>query len=196
MPYPTKLHAEQIVQTAKQLLEEGGPDSLTMRSLAAALGVRASSLYRHFEHRERLMLALGAQAATELQQELEQINADLGPREALKQLAELYLQYARNHPHLYDLLMTKDTKRTPEQLATSSEKKLWNTMLHFVGRLSGHPDDTDHAVAYWTFLHGFCVLERSEMFGASGPKGGLEVGLNALLDHMQRSHVAAIQDGI
>lgn len=95
------------------------------------------------------------------------------------------MNYARAHPHLYDLLLIKSEELSSEQLAASPGKHLWNTLLRLVGKLSLHPDDTDHAVALWVFLHGYVALERSGMFGASGPQGGLEAGLDALMNRME-----------
>jgi hypothetical protein len=51
-----------------------------------------------------------------------------------------------------------------------------------VGGLTGDPDDTAAAVAFWAFLYGYVESERSGLFGASGPKGGFEVGLEALIE--------------
>lgn len=183
MAYPSKLHAEQILQEAQTLLEQGGPEALRMRGLAESLGVRASSLYRHFPNREALLRALEDGATRHLQTAIQAAGRDLPPRAALHATAHAYLHYARTHPHLYALLLTPGREATDPR--GTAGKALWNTLLEQVGALSGHPDDTDHAVALWTFLHGFVVLERSGLFGASGPRGGLEVGLKALFDQME-----------
>lgn len=185
MPYPAKLHPDDILQAARHLLESSGIEHLTMRNLAAALGVQPSSLYRHFPSRDDVLDALGEQAARELQLELGGVLDERHPRRALREASRTYLAFSRQHPHLYDLLLRKPGDLTPEQLAASAGKHLWNTILQLVGNLSGNKDDTDHAVAFWTFLHGFVTLERSGTFGASGPRGGLEAGLEALLNHMQ-----------
>lgn len=185
MPYPAKLGSEQILEAAQTLLEESGPDALTMRPLAEALGVRASSLYRHFGSREVLLRALGDQAALALRDALLHAAADQPPRPALLSAAQAYLTYARTHPHLYALLLTKETDLTPAELQASAGKALWNTLLLLIGRVSGHPNDTDHAVAFWTFLHGFASLEAAGTFGKSGPQGGFQVGVEALVAHME-----------
>ena len=38
----------QIVEAARQILERDGESALTMRRLAADLGMKAPSLYKHF----------------------------------------------------------------------------------------------------------------------------------------------------
>ncbi|SEJ25046.1 transcriptional regulator, TetR family [Deinococcus reticulitermitis] len=185
MPYPAKLTTDQILDAAQTLLETQGAEALTMRSLAQVLGVQASSLYRHHASRDVLLLALSDRAALELLDTLLDVSRGLSPRAALEGAAQAYLDYARSHPNLYALLLLKRGPLSSDQLARSAGKQLWNGFLRLVGALSGDPDDTDHAVAYWTLLHGFAELERSGAFGASGPRGGLDVGLTAILDHME-----------
>ncbi|UBV43672.1 WHG domain-containing protein [Deinococcus taeanensis] len=189
MPYPTKLTREAIEQAAWTLLEQGGPDALAMRPLAECLGVRPASLYRHVTNRETLLRHLAEHAATELRTTLTTAAQGHPPRAALNLLAHTYLHFARTHPHAYTLLLTPNA--TPEPgLKTTAGKALWRTLLEHVGALTGHPDDTGHAVAYWTFLHGAASLERAGLYDSSGPQGGLDIGLNALLDRME----AARQD--
>ncbi|MBZ9712923.1 TetR/AcrR family transcriptional regulator [Deinococcus multiflagellatus] len=183
MPYPAKLTPEAIQAAAWALLEQGGPAALGMRPLAEALGVRPSSLYRHVGSREALLTTLAEQAASALRTELTAA-AGLPPRAALAAVAQAYWHFARTRPHAYDLLLTPVAPGAPG-LWTPAGKALWGALLERVGALTGHPDDTGHAVAYWTFLHGAAALERAGLYGQSGPQGGVEIGLGALLDQME-----------
>jgi AcrR family transcriptional regulator len=54
----------QIVDAAEDLLEEQGPDGLTMRTLAARLGIQAPSLYKHVAGKDELEVLLIAQIET------------------------------------------------------------------------------------------------------------------------------------
>ena len=184
MPYPTKLTAETIFEAALRLFEQGGPDALSMRPLAAALGVRPSSLYRYFPERDALLGALETHATHELHQALNHAAEGLGPADAFFAAAHSYLGYARAHPHLYSLLVRL---RDPYVAEPGPAKDLWNEVLRIVGAITGNPDDTAAAVAFWAYLHGFALLERSGQFGESGPQGGFERGLTALLSGLQRS---------
>ncbi|WP_161883179.1 TetR/AcrR family transcriptional regulator [Deinococcus alpinitundrae] len=184
MPYPSKLTPDSILQAAQTLLDAGGPASLNMRPLAAALGVQASSLYRHFSDRETLLRALEDVAASEFDQVLRAASSGKAPREALWAAAEAYLDQARRFPHRYGLLLSP---RPPAAAQPSPSKNLWNIVLHLVSALSGQPDDTTRTVALWAYLHGYAVLDRSGLFGLSGPRGGFDLGLTALLDEMERA---------
>ncbi len=66
--------------------------------------------------------------------------------------------------------------KVPDQV-----QRLWQFILAQVSLASGQPDDTAETVALWAFLHGFAELERSGLYGLSGPGAGFERGLAALL---------------
>ena len=51
----TPLSPERVLEAAIQLADEGGLESLTMRKLAAELGVEAMSLYHHVANKEALL---------------------------------------------------------------------------------------------------------------------------------------------
>ena len=146
-----------------------------MRNLAQALEMKAPSLYRHYPDKAALEAALKFRGAELLQQTLEPVLSE-NPIETLRRTANAYLQFSREHPYLYDLMHA--VYDTPSIGAT---KKLWNTVLRVVGGITGNPDDTASSVAFWSFIHGFCSLERTGQFGLSGPKGGFEAGIEALI---------------
>jgi TetR/AcrR family transcriptional regulator, tetracycline repressor protein len=54
----------EVLQAAIELLDEVGLDGLTMRLLAARLGVRASALYRHYPSKQALLDAMAAHLVT------------------------------------------------------------------------------------------------------------------------------------
>jgi AcrR family transcriptional regulator len=182
MPYPAKLTADKILGAALELLDKGGLGALNMRPLADALGVRPSSLYRYYPDREALLRALGAHAAKGLHEAIQRATRAGPPTDALAAAAHAYLGYARAHPHLYSLLLRP---RAPYTAEPGPGKDLWNEVLALVGAVTGVPDDTAAAVAFWAYLHGFILLERSGQFGLSGPKGGFERGLGALISGLR-----------
>lgn len=64
-PKRRTLDRPRVVAAALSLLEEAGFDGLSMRALAARLGVRAPSLYRHVRDKEELLVHIAdAMAAT------------------------------------------------------------------------------------------------------------------------------------
>lgn len=179
MPYPAKLSPEAILDAALQLLESGDPEALSMRSLAGKLGVRPSSLYGHYADRDALESAMAEAGARRLGEAITQASAGRAPAAALRATAYAYLGFARNHPALYGLLLAP---QATEPARPGAGKDLWNLVLGLVGTVTGIEDDTAGAVAFWAYLHGYVALERSGLFGLSGPRGGFERGLEALTE--------------
>jgi AcrR family transcriptional regulator len=60
------LDQAQVVRAALALLDEIGLDKLTMRRLAARLGVKAASLYRHVRNKEELLALLGDEISAQI----------------------------------------------------------------------------------------------------------------------------------
>jgi AcrR family transcriptional regulator len=174
MPYPAKTNPEEILKTALELLEQDAP-LLSMRNLAERLNIKAPSLYKYYADKEALELALIQEGSRELKLELEKVTQSKDIKKTFFAVSQSYLQFARRRPALYTLMMTKLSS------PSGAGKDLWNFVLTLISQVTKQPDDTAATVAYWSFLHGYSVLERSGMFGASGPKGGLEVGLEAFL---------------
>ena len=55
-----------IVRAALDLLDDVGLDDLTMRALAARLGIKAASLYRHVRSKDELLALLGDEISGEI----------------------------------------------------------------------------------------------------------------------------------
>ncbi len=176
MPFPAKTDFDSILNAALEILERDGPEALSMRNLASALEMKAPSLYRHYPDKAALETALKMRGSELLQAALERAIRDQDPIQAMRKAANASLKFARAHPYLYDLMNAPGGAPS-----TGAAKKLWNTILELVGAVTGNPDDTASSVAFWAYLHGFCSLERTGMFGQSGPKGGFKIGLEALI---------------
>ena len=83
------LDRPQVVRAALDLLDEIGLDGLTMRELAARLGVKAASLYRHVRDKEELLVLL----ADEISGELPVVEDILPGQEWQRRLVEMARRY-------------------------------------------------------------------------------------------------------
>lgn len=87
------INADQIVQTALQLLDQVGLDGLTMRRLADNLGIKAASLYWHVQDKDELIVLL----ANALCGSLKAPDPALSWREQLARFADEYRQTLLSH---------------------------------------------------------------------------------------------------
>ena len=78
---------EEIIQTARRLLVESGPDAVTLRAIAREMGMTAPGLYRYFDNRDELVRHVCANIFTELGGDIQRaIDAATPPAEAPDQL--------------------------------------------------------------------------------------------------------------
>jgi AcrR family transcriptional regulator len=64
--------AEEIIQTARRLLVDSGPDAITLRAIAREMGMTAPGLYRYFDNRDELVRHICAGIFTELGADIHQ----------------------------------------------------------------------------------------------------------------------------
>ncbi|MFD9091995.1 TetR/AcrR family transcriptional regulator [Streptomyces collinus] len=141
--------AREIAGAARDILEESGPDRLTMRTLADRLGIRAPSLYKHFPDKHAVEVELTAQMLTESAEALEA--AEARAPGSLEALAGAYRAYALAHPHLYRLATEQPLPRA--ELPAGLEDR---AALPLLRACAG---DLDRARAVWAFAHGMVILE-------------------------------------
>ncbi|MEV3853348.1 TetR/AcrR family transcriptional regulator [Streptomyces sp. NPDC050095] len=163
--------ATEIAAEARVLLEESGPDALTMRALADRLGIKAPSLYKHFPDKYAVEVELVTQMLTESALACEE--AEARSPGSLLALGEAYRAYALAHPHLYCLGTERPLPRhaLPEGLEDRAAAPL-------VRACDG---DADLARAVWAFAHGMVILEIHGRFPVDADlTGAWRTGLSAL----------------
>ena len=70
---------EEIIQTARRLLVDSGPDAMSLRAIARDMGMTAPGLYRYFDSHEELLRHVCASIFTELGQDIHQAIHAAGP---------------------------------------------------------------------------------------------------------------------
>ncbi|OBX25178.1 TetR family transcriptional regulator [Gelidibacter algens] len=84
---------EEIIKTAAKLFKEKGYSAVTMRDLAAAMGIKAASLYNHITSKQDILKAIIVSLAEEFTREMNVIKAsDLRAIEKLKLIVALHVE--------------------------------------------------------------------------------------------------------
>jgi AcrR family transcriptional regulator len=153
MARPSKFTREQLQQASLKLVDREGLAALTMRSLAAALGTGAMTLYNYVADRAELEALLVEAVAAE-------IEPLPGPcvdwREELRAIALAMWRAARAHPHVIPLLLTR---RSVAQATLAPVEALLNALARS-GR-SGH-----ELLAAFRTISGFAMgIAQAEVAG-------------------------------
>jgi AcrR family transcriptional regulator len=148
--------AREIVTVARQLLEDEGLDSFSMRRLADRLGVRAPVIYKYFASKSALVAAL---VSVGFEEQGALFEAALTSSDhPLTTMAGIYRAYGRDNPNLYRLMYDQDLER-PLLLPGSEER----AVIPVVQAAGG---DRDLARSAWAFAHGMTILELNGRFPA------------------------------
>ena len=189
-PAPRRISDDAIVASARAILEEAGLDAVTMQAVAARLGVRSPSLYKHVASRGHLIRLVAEDAFADLGSALRAAShgGSTGRRRAraragLVAIASAYRAWAHAHPRAYGLLyaaLPDDERPAPEVGGAAAEPLL--DVLRGVAP-AGEELAAARTVAAWG--HGFVSMELAGAFRLGGD-------VDAAFDYGVAAVVAAV----
>jgi AcrR family transcriptional regulator len=147
--------ADEVVAAARLVLERDGAEGLTMRSVAAELGIQAPSLYKHVAGKGAIEVVLIDAAFEEIGRSLHDALRRPGRRTPLEALLAAYRRHALAHPNLYRLATAGRLPR--RDLAPGLEGWAGEPFLAVAG-------DPHRAQALWAYAHGMVILELDGRF--------------------------------
>lgn len=115
---------EALIEQAITSVNAVGADHVSLRAVAAAVGVSPSAAYHHFADKDALIEAVSQRGFVELDSFiLAQVSTDAeqsNPIELLRHSANAYISYAVDHPHLFQVMFSGiQAPRRPEYIESS-----------------------------------------------------------------------------
>jgi AcrR family transcriptional regulator len=158
------LNTDRVVAEAAELADEAGPDHLTLAALAARLGVRQPSLYKHIASLDSLQQLIARRAKAEFADVLGRAAIGRARDDALVAMAHAWRAWALEHPGRYQIGQRAPAPGDADHLAVADRFVAVMTAV-----MAGYGIDGDDAIdaarAYRSALHGFVSLEASGGFG-------------------------------
>jgi len=159
-----------ILSATKEICVEEGIGQLTMRRLAARLGVTPPAIYRHFRDKDDLIQALVHDANRSLGTYLRAALKGTTPRARLLLVAERYLAFALREPLHYQVLFLSRGRTDMDLLPREARSANFRFVLDRIreGMTTGtlrRQDPTAVAITFWGLLHGLVALHRQGRFG-------------------------------
>ena len=156
-----------IVAAALHLLETEGPAALTMRRVAAHLGIRGPSLYKHVTDKGVIEGLLQQHAMAEFGKAVRAAGPDA------RSVAAAYRAWALANPHLYELAARRPVRR---DIVGDNEAFAAAPLVQAVG------GDPDRARALLGLAHGLVDLELNDHFPAGADvEAAWRVAVDALV---------------
>ena len=161
---------DEIVSAATRLVNEGMPQSVTLRAVAREAGISAPAIYLHFPDVDSILLAVAQEAFAVLERELGEPD-DADPAARLRAVCAAYLSFAQSRPHQYRIMFGAvwDAGKALDQTPALADDLAVLGMGAFdvirsalaacaeAGRSATRDPFTD-ATALWVGLHGFAQL--------------------------------------
>lgn len=165
-PAPARTTDAAILAAARDLLDEGGPDLVTMQAVAVRVGIRAPSLYKHVASRGALLRAVAEDGIAEIGAALAAAALGHDPSSDLRAMAHAFRAWAHRTPNRYRHVFAsrEAADRPPAGLAAAAVAPL----LEACARLVGPERALEAARLLTAYVHGFTSMELAEGFGLGG----------------------------
>ncbi|MFR9726262.1 WHG domain-containing protein [Streptomyces sp. MS19] len=180
------LNTERVVAEAAAMADETGTDRLTLAALAARLGVRQPSLYKHVDGLASLRQRIAVLAKNELADVLGRAAIGRARADALVAVAHAYRAWALEHPGRYQAAQRAPVPGDADDEAASARAvQVLATVMGGYG--FGGDDAVDAIRSFRAALHGFVALETGGAFA-------LPVDIDRSFDRLVRALAAALAD--
>jgi AcrR family transcriptional regulator len=162
---------ERIAETALKLLETGGEEGVSMRRVAAAVGITPMAIYHHFADRRALLNFVVDREFTKYSESL-QATPRRGTYESqILTCMDAYIDYAFAHPRIFDYVFAEPrpgARRFPEDFRARRSPTL-NPVADLLQKAmeAGYlkQDDVwELAMELWAHTHGYVSLYRGGRF--------------------------------
>jgi AcrR family transcriptional regulator len=112
----------QILRAAREIIEECGPDCVTMREIADKVGYTTTTIYLYFKDKSDVLKETVRVAAEDLADAIDAASVGPTPLDQLRQRGRAYLVWGVLHPGLYELMYQQpgDISWTEDELAQLS----------------------------------------------------------------------------
>jgi AcrR family transcriptional regulator len=188
-PAPARTSADAIVSAARRILESGGLASVTMRSVADAVGVKGPSLYKRVPDRAALLRAVSDSVIDDLGRAMSHANESDDPRADLRTAAVAYRAFVLRNPNGYRLLFTDLGDSNPDASALAA---LGEPVVNAMTRLAGPSAALEGARTFVAWAHGFVSMELAGAFRLGGDlEAAYAFGIEAILDGVSESATPA-----
>ena len=160
---PAEIEAfrERLCEVAEQLFARHGPDGVTLRQLADALGVSSMTPYRYFQDKDAILAAVRTRAFNRFAAAMEQASAS---RETPGPPGQAYLEFALANPAAYRMMFDVNQPTVgvyPDLIAAMERARATMSAnlrtLASQGRFSGDIEPASHL--FWAAIHGAVMLE-------------------------------------
>jgi AcrR family transcriptional regulator len=161
------LTRERLIRAGAELADEVGFDKVTVSALARQFDVKVASLYSHLKNSQELKTGIALLALEELADRGAAALAGRAGKDALAAFANVYRDYAREHPGRYAAAQLRLDPETAAASAGVRHAQMMRAILR--GYDLTEPDQTHAVRLLGSVFHGYVSLEMQGGFSHSAP---------------------------
>ena len=170
-----------LIEAANTILLREGADALSLRAIAAEVGVSHMAPYAHFKNKKELIRSIAEAGFVQMADTMEVVaeklksKKELSPGELVLAYGASYLEFATSNPQLYRLMLgqveTTGRKNKKETIVETDNSSTMNSpfiesskkpfiLLREAFALRGDNDEKVKAQALgaWSMVHGMAAL--------------------------------------
>lgn len=175
-----------LLRAALTELAHGPAERLSVRRIAQDLGVSHQAPYVHFGSRKRFLAAVAGMGMAEATERARAVvaAADDHPHARLHALAEAYLAFIREHPHVHDLANGPTVAKADHPLLQRAAIEYWDLLHDTIAacqpRQTSEAEILRRAAVTWSTVYGISRLSAFGQLPASIPASPDELVHGAL----------------
>ncbi|MGW2558386.1 TetR/AcrR family transcriptional regulator [Streptomyces sp. NPDC001514] len=150
-----------LVEVGVDLVTREGVQALSLREIARRAGVSHGAPRRYFPTHLELLSAIARQGFAELARRAAEAIGDgqQSPRAQLTALGRSYLDFARSHRGMYELMFRHDVLESNQLGLRETSLPLFDVLVELVAQVRpAAPEPRVLAGALWANLHGIAQL--------------------------------------
>lgn len=155
---------QELVSRGLEILDELGPEGLSLREVARRAGVSHNAVYRHYADKTSLLAAVACQGFDLLSETIQVQTGPFSgaPRTRLLTGARVYVHFGLQHPHLLRVMFSELPQNEFPRLGESASRIMDDLEDNIIaGQQQGSlrsGDPRQLALTYWSAVHGLAML--------------------------------------
>ncbi|MEM8570064.1 MAG: TetR/AcrR family transcriptional regulator [Pseudomonadota bacterium] len=153
-----------LLRAGMEIIERDGLARLSLRALAAAVGVSHTAPKNHFGSMKGLVTAIGAQGFRKFAAEMRNGLTQASTRKERLHAATLgYVRFAQGHPELFKIMFSPDHCDREDTAFKDAAQESYRVLIEISEGLAWDKSEAPNAqkrteIMLWSFVHGYATL--------------------------------------
>ena len=163
-----------LLEASLAVLDELGPDAITIREVARRAGVSHAAPVNHFKNRKALLTEIAVVVFNDLKESifLEKKESQEDDLRSIKMFPEALVRAALKNPNRYRMLWRRDLVDNNEPRLINAMDSIYDELIKIINEYTTNSEVDPHTVAIglWSLAHGYASMRLDGNFEAADDK--------------------------